>query len=111
VIHYCVTNMPGAVPRTSTFALTNATLPYVKAIADHGWSQALAKDAGLSNGLNVHDGRLTHHAVASALGIGDRVTFHGRIPIDAVPAAIASGKAEQEHVSQSENHDRLVRTR
>src|SRR6202051_4181816 len=72
VIHYCVTNMPGAVPRTSTFALTNATLPYVKAIADHGWSQALARDAGLSNGLNVHDGRLTHHAVASALGIDYR---------------------------------------
>jgi alanine dehydrogenase len=69
VIHYCVTNMPGAVPRTSTFALTNATLPYVKAIADHGWSQALTRDAGLSNGLNVHDGRLTHHAVASALGL------------------------------------------
>src|SRR5450631_3479108 len=72
VIHYCVTNMPGAVPRTSTFALTNATLPYVKAVADHGWSQALAKDAGLSNGLNVHDGRLTHHAVASALGLDYR---------------------------------------
>jgi len=72
VIHYCVTNMPGAVPRTSTFALTNATLPYVKAIADHGWSQALAKDAGLSNGLNVHDGRLAHHAVASALGLDYR---------------------------------------
>jgi alanine dehydrogenase len=49
--------------------LTNATLPYVKAIADHGWSQALTKDAGLANGLNVHDGRLTHHAVASALGL------------------------------------------
>src|SRR5467141_2505717 len=72
VIHYCVTNMPGAVPRTSTFALTNATLPYVKAIADHGWSQALARDTGLSNGLNVHDGRLTHEAVASALGLAFR---------------------------------------
>jgi alanine dehydrogenase len=72
VIHYCVTNMPGAVPRTSTFALTNATLPYVRAIADHGWSQALTKDVGLANGLNVHDGRLTHHAVASALGIDYR---------------------------------------
>jgi alanine dehydrogenase len=72
VIHYCVTNMPGAVPRTSTFALTNATLPYVKAIADHGWSQALARDAGLANGLNVHDGRLTHDAVASALGLDYR---------------------------------------
>ena len=72
VIHYCVTNMPGAVPRTSTFALTNATLPYVKALADHGWKSALAQDAGLARGLNVHAGQLTHEAVASALGIGFR---------------------------------------
>jgi alanine dehydrogenase len=72
VIHYCVTNMPGAVPRTSTFALTNATLPYVKALADHGWKDALARDAGLANGLNVHAGQLTHAAVASALGVGFR---------------------------------------
>ena len=68
VIHYCVTNMPGAVPRTSTFALTNATLPYVKSLAD-GWQQALARDAGLARGLNVHAGRLTYEAVAAALGI------------------------------------------
>jgi alanine dehydrogenase len=73
VIHYCVTNMPGAVPRTSTFALTNATLPYVKALADHGWHKALANDIGLARGLNVHDGQLTHEAVASALGINHRV--------------------------------------
>jgi alanine dehydrogenase len=72
VIHYCVTNMPGAVPRTSTFALTNATLPYVKAIADHGWRQALESDAGLARGLNVHAGQLTYEAVASALGIDFR---------------------------------------
>ena len=69
VIHYCVTNMPGAVPRTSTFALTNATLPYVKSLADRGWQQALIKDAGLARGLNVHAGKLTHEAVASALGM------------------------------------------
>ena len=69
VIHYCVTNMPGAVPRTSTFALTNATLPYVKALADLGWQQALGKDAGLAHGLNVYAGQLTHEAVASALGL------------------------------------------
>ncbi|MGC1387649.1 MAG: alanine dehydrogenase [Steroidobacteraceae bacterium] len=69
VVHYCVTNMPGAVPRTSTFALTNATLPYVKALADHGWKQAIANDAGLGRGLNVHAGHLTHEAVASALGL------------------------------------------
>ena len=72
VIHYCVTNMPGAVPRTSTFALTNATLPYVKAIADQGWRQALANDAGLARGLNVHAGQLTHEAVARALGFDFR---------------------------------------
>src|SRR5580704_8811469 len=73
VIHYCVANMPGAVPRTSTFALTNATLPYVKALADHGWRQALAADAGLARGLNVHGGQLTHEAVASALGLPFRI--------------------------------------
>jgi alanine dehydrogenase len=72
VIHYCVTNMPGAVPRTSTFALTNATLPYVKAIADQGWRQAIAADAGLARGLNVHAGALTHEAVARALGFDFR---------------------------------------
>jgi alanine dehydrogenase len=69
VIHYCVTNMPGAVPRTSTFALTNATLPYVRALADLGWQQAIARDSGLARGLNVHAGKLTHEAVANALGI------------------------------------------
>jgi len=68
VIHYCVTNMPGAVPRTSTFALTNATLPYVRAIAQRGWRRALAADAGFANGLNVHAGRITHEAVARDLG-------------------------------------------
>ncbi len=69
VIHYCVTNMPGAVPRTSTFALTNATLPYVRALADHGWQKAIANDSGLARGLNVHAGQLTHEAVAQALGL------------------------------------------
>jgi alanine dehydrogenase len=72
VIHYCVTNMPGAVPRTSTFALTNATLPYVRALADLGWRQALARDVGLAQGLNVHDGAVAHAAVASALGLAWR---------------------------------------
>src|SRR5712672_1609952 len=67
VIHYCVTNMPGAVPRTSTFALTNATLPYIRALADYGWEQALARDAGFARGLNVHAGRITHEAVARDL--------------------------------------------
>jgi alanine dehydrogenase len=67
VVHYCVANMPGAVARTSTFALTNATLPYVRMLADLGWQAALAKDAGLAAGLNVHAGQITHEAVAQAL--------------------------------------------
>ena len=68
VVHYCVTNMPGAVPRTSTFALTNATLPFVKALANRGWREALIADPHLANGLNVHAGRVNHEAVANALG-------------------------------------------
>jgi alanine dehydrogenase len=67
VIHYCVANMPGAVPRTSTFALTNATLPYVRAIADLGWDAASKRDPGLAAGLNIHAGRVVHPAVAAAL--------------------------------------------
>jgi len=70
VIHYCVANMPGAVPRTSTYALTNATLPYIRAIADRGWREALQKDPGLAAGLNVHAGHVTHAAVAQALQAG-----------------------------------------
>jgi alanine dehydrogenase len=69
VIHYCVANMPGAVPRTSTFALTNATLPYVRALADLGWQAALKRDAGLAAGLNVYAGHITHEVVAKALGL------------------------------------------
>jgi alanine dehydrogenase len=61
--------MPGAVPRTSTFALTNATLSYVKALADHGWQKAIAADAGLARGLNVHAGQITYAAVAKSLGL------------------------------------------
>ncbi|WP_142849015.1 alanine dehydrogenase [Telmatospirillum sp. J64-1] len=70
VVHYCVTNMPGAVARTSTIALNNATLPFVLALADKGWKQALADDPQLRNGLNVHAGRITHEAVAQDLGYG-----------------------------------------
>ncbi|MBV8403668.1 MAG: alanine dehydrogenase [Gammaproteobacteria bacterium] len=69
VIHYCVANMPGAVPRTSTLALTNATLRYVRALADLGWQEALRRDAGLAAGLNVHAGQITHEVVAKALGL------------------------------------------
>ena len=68
VIHYCVTNMPGAVPRTSTFALNNATLPYARALADKGWERATAEDRGLAAGLNVVRGVIVHPAVALELG-------------------------------------------
>jgi alanine dehydrogenase len=67
-VYYCVANMPGAVPRTSTISLTNATLPYALAIADRGWERALADDAALRAGLNVHDGRVVNAAVAAAHG-------------------------------------------
>jgi alanine dehydrogenase len=68
IVHYCVTNMPGAVPRTSTFALTNVTLPFVRALADLGWCEALSRDNHLANGLNVHAGHVNHEAVAHDLG-------------------------------------------
>jgi alanine dehydrogenase len=69
VIHYCVTNMPGALPRTSAFALNNATLPYVKALADKGWERATAEDSGLAAGLNIVRGAVVHPAVARELGL------------------------------------------
>lgn len=69
VIHYCVTNMPGAVPRTSTFALTNATLPYALTLADKGWQAACREDDALLQGLNAAEGCITHPAVAEALGM------------------------------------------
>ncbi len=72
VVHYCVANMPGAVPRTSTFALNNSTLPFVLALADKGVAQALADDPHLMNGLNVAGGKLTEPSVAEALGL----TYH-----------------------------------
>lgn len=65
-IYYCVANMPGAVPETSTWALTGATLPYVVALADHGWAGALARDEALAKGLNVHAGQVTNRGVAEA---------------------------------------------
>ena len=69
VVHYCVTNMPGAVARTSAVALNNATLPFVLAIADRGWRRALSDDPHLRNGLNTCRGLLTHPAVAHDLGL------------------------------------------
>ncbi|MBX2809373.1 MAG: alanine dehydrogenase [Cellvibrionaceae bacterium] len=67
VVHYCVTNMPGAVPRTASIALNNVTLPYIKALANKGWRQALSENGHLRNGLNVCQGNITHQAVADSL--------------------------------------------
>src|SRR6185437_1248503 len=68
IVHYCVANMPGAVARTSTLALNNATLPFVLALAEKGWKRAIAEDRNLMTGLNVQAGRITHPAVAQSLG-------------------------------------------
>ena len=69
IIHYAVANMPGGVPRTSTLALTNATLPYALQLANKGWRRALRDNAALRKGLNVTDGRVTYAAVAEAFGL------------------------------------------
>lgn len=69
VTHYCVANMPGAVPKTSAMALNHAILPYALKIADMGWEKALASDAGLAAGLNICRGKVAHSAVASSLGL------------------------------------------
>ncbi|MCF6196638.1 MAG: alanine dehydrogenase, partial [Emcibacter sp.] len=68
VVHYCVANMPGAVARTSTFALNNATLPFGLALANKGWKQACRDDAHLANGVNISGGHVTYEAVAKDLG-------------------------------------------
>ncbi|HSN06244.1 MAG TPA: alanine dehydrogenase, partial [Candidatus Angelobacter sp.] len=65
-VFYCVANMPGAVPNTSTYALTNVTLPYAVALANKGWQQACRDDRSLALGLNTHEGRITYPAVAEA---------------------------------------------
>jgi len=69
IVHYCVSNMPGAVPLTSTIALTNATLPYAVAIADKGWRRAAKSDPGVRDGLNVVEGKVTYAGVAEAFGL------------------------------------------
>jgi alanine dehydrogenase len=83
VTHYCVSNMPGAVPVTSTFALTNVTLPYVEAIADHGIREAIALDPALARGVNVLDGKLTYGAVAEAHGL-DYAPLEQVVPLEPV---------------------------
>jgi alanine dehydrogenase len=87
IVHYCVANIPGAVPHTSTYALNNATLPFILALADKGWQAALREDPNLRNGLNVCNGQVTHAAVAEALGY----TY--------VPAAEAVGLDADESVA------------
>jgi alanine dehydrogenase len=69
VVHYAVANMPGAVPRTSTLALTNATMPYALALANKGWRRAVTEDPALAKGVNVCEGHITHEAVAKAHGL------------------------------------------
>jgi alanine dehydrogenase len=69
VVHYCVTNMPGAVGRTSTIALCNATLPYALKIANKGFAQAAAEDLGFAEGINLINGRIANAAVADSLGL------------------------------------------
>jgi alanine dehydrogenase len=79
VLHYCVANMPGGVPNTSTRALTNATLPYVRALADRGIEGALAADPGLRSGVNVSAGRILVPAVQEALDASRGAVDHGRL--------------------------------
>jgi alanine dehydrogenase len=69
VVHYCVANMPGAVPQTSTYALNNATLPFTLSMANQGWKKAMQHDPHLLNGLNIHQGKLCYQAVADAQGL------------------------------------------
>jgi alanine dehydrogenase len=69
IVHYCVANIPGAVPHTSTLALTNATLRYALALADKGWRQACKEDTALAKGLNIVEGKVTYKAVADVFGL------------------------------------------
>jgi alanine dehydrogenase len=83
VTHYCVANMPGAVPVTSTKALTNATLPYVEAIANDGLRETIARDRALARGVNVLDGKVTYEAVAEAHGL-DYTPLEDVLPLSPV---------------------------
>ena len=90
VIHYCVTNMPGAVPRTSTYALSNVTLPYALRLANQGFVGAVREDPALARGVNVHDGKITYEAVAAAFGL----------PYTPLDEALANGSQVAGHGSQ-----------
>jgi alanine dehydrogenase len=109
VVHYCVANMPGGVPRTSTYALNNVTLPYVIAIADKGWKRALADDVHLRQGLNVALGKVTCRPVADAHGFAwtdaaalsliDSETSRRRLRYRFTPAHRRSGRGRLAHAS------------
>ncbi len=92
VIHYCVTNMPGAVPRTSTYALSNVTLPYALRLADQGFVEAVREDPALARGVNVHDGKITYEAVAAAFDL----------PYTPLDEALANGSQVAGHKSKVE---------
>jgi alanine dehydrogenase len=92
ITHYCVANMPGAVPITSTYALTNATLPYAVALADHGVADAIRRDPGLRLGANVAGGRVTHPAVAEGVG-------SDYVPIEEALGGAGAGKDKAQTAS------------
>jgi len=90
ITHYCVANMPGAVPITSTHALTNATLPYALALADHGVAEAIRRDPGLRPGINVAAGRVTHPAVAEGVGM-EYVAVEDALDLESLKQASMGG--------------------
>jgi alanine dehydrogenase len=93
ITHYCVTNMPGAVPITSTYALTNATLPYALALADNGLAEAIRRDPGLRLGVNVAGGKVTHPAVAEGVGV-DYVPVEEALGLEEILKPSIHGGAE-----------------
>ena len=102
ITHYCVANMPGAVPITSTYALTNATLPYVLSLADNGVAGAIARDPGLRPGVNVAAGKVTHEAVAEGVG-ADYVPLEEVLELEGASGDTSS--AEQVHATSMETEE------
>ncbi len=99
ITHYCVANMPGAVPITSTYALTNATLPYVLSLADNGVEEAIARDEGLRPGVNVAAGKVTHMAVAEGVG-AEYVSVE---EVLGIPSPDSNGQVEQTETATQES--------
>ena len=100
IIHYCVANMPGAVPITSTYALTNATLPFILALADHGIAGAATRDPGLKLGVNIAGGKVTHPAVAEGVGMD----YHAPDEILGIEPAGANGAPGADGAGASASH-------